>query len=197
MDEIKFSIITPWLPERPLLSRAIQCVDSQIYKNWQHIIIVDNPDYSLPDFDHPNRKVINCPVFHKAFGNPCRTLGLAHAESEWILYLDDDDLLRPECLKVVADAIEKQPQLNWGYFAIMRLDWYFLVEPENIQVGSITGGQIFHKRHIGGELIKWTDKPDDCGDWELIERSLLKAGKPIVITSVLGDLPEYHHGELF
>lgn len=193
---MKFTIITPYLPQRPTLTRAAACVDAQTYGDWEHIIQIDDPlKHIVPVNEDPRRKLYRCPEWHYAHtGNICRGLAFDKAEGEWIVYLDDDDILYSNALEHIAETIEANPDKHWGYFSIMRLGAPFQHYPP--AGGLITGGQIFHKKYINDEPIKWTPHINYCGDWELIARCLLQY-EPMVTSAILGELPEYHHGNEF
>ena len=200
---MKFSIITPWLPPRHTITRAVQCVNDQTYQDWEHIVMIDdpyargtddliNPVYSDAD---ERRKVIRCTENHGHFGNHCRNDAWNYATGDYIFYLDDDDILYPNCLEVVADKIEKDgTDPNWGYFAILHLGWYFFNYPP--RGGLITALQMFHKRVIDGVEIRWADDEEYGNDWFLIEKYLLPH-QPLLIDECLGDLPKHNLGEKF
>jgi len=194
---MKFTIITPYLPNRPTITRAVSCVDSQTYTNWEHIIQIDSPDKVLTHAitEDARRKVFRCDKWHEGFtGNWCRANAFDEATGGWILYLDDDDILYPNALQEVAAAIERDPAKDWGYFGILRLGEPFFNHPP--AVNHITGGQIFHKKYINGEPIQWAREILYSGDWELIDRCLVKY-PALLVDEVLGELPEYHSGQEF
>lgn len=195
MASPKFTVITPWLPGRNSIKRASACVDNQDYSNWEHIIMIDNPNGRLPEGvkSDPRRKVINCPEAHKTYGHTCVHDAWEYATGDWIVYLDDDDILYEYCLSTIEAAVRGRSE-EWGYFNILRLGHPFLNIPP--ACGSITGGQIFHRKYVAGNPVRWCQVALYEGDWELIERVLLEHPY-ITIERLLGALPEHHHGQLF
>ena len=116
------------------------------------------------------------------------------ATGNWILYLDDDDKLYPNCLEVVANAIVAEPHKEWGYFEILLgPNKFFHYPPAG---GGITGGQIFHRKYaINGEELRWYDNGNYGGDWDLIYQRFVKPGRePILIRQILGELPKHGRG---
>jgi len=192
---IKFSILTPWLPPRDI-QKAIGYINAQTYENWEHLISIDRLGYSV-ESDDERRRIYPCEVEHNTWGNTCRHNLWGHATGDWILYLDDDDILYPGCLERVAQAIEAEPDKDWGYFAIY-LGPNIFFHPPPIGGGGITGGQVFHKR-IGsdGTEYRWHDTVHYGGDWDLVYQYFVRVDKPMIsIPDVLGELPKHGRGEV-
>lgn len=192
---MKLSFITPHLPPRQTIWKTIECLNNQTVDSWEHIVMVDSPDYRIQD-DHPNRKIINCPEWHHDFGNTCRHNAWDHVTGDYILYTDDDDLVYPECVEYLINSINTEPQFDWGMFPIKRLGATFFNPPP--RGGLITGQQFYHKPIINGEEIRWCQGQVYCADWELVARCLL-----YLPYAVFGNLPplaeiyKYNHGEIF
>jgi glycosyltransferase involved in cell wall biosynthesis len=190
---IKFSILTPWLPPRPIRP-TIDLINAQTYDNWEHLISIDRLDHAPISSDDPRRKIYPCAEEHRTWGNTCRHNLWGEATGDWILYLDDDDILYPHCLERVAQAIEAEPGKDWGYFDILLGgNHFFHVPPAG---GGITGGQVFHKK-IGadGTPYRWYDTGNYGGDWDLIYQYFVRVEKePILIRDCLGELPKHGRG---
>ncbi len=193
---MKFSVITPWLPPRPLITRAMDCINYQTHDDWQHIIMVDDPEVDFyaeyPQYRDSNRIVVNCPEWHNTFGNKCRHDAWDLVTGDIILYLDDDDILYPNCMETIQRWLEENPTYDWGYFPILKGGGIFFHSPP--AGGLITGGQVFHKKTTSdGVDVRWTEQAEYCGDWEFISRCLVHL-PPLLVGDLLGELPEYHHG---
>lgn len=190
----KFTIITPWLPPRHTISRAIECIDSQTYANWEHIVMVDDPAQPASFCEPQNRRTtVVCSTAHKTYGNTCRAIAWEMATGDWIMYLDDDDILYPNALERVAAHIEENPGYEWGFFAILMYGDRFFNWPEE---GRITGGQVFHKKTVSGRPTQWRTDAFYSADWDMISRALLP-DPPLKIDEILGELPKHHRGEVF
>ena len=192
---IKFSILTPWLPPRLSIHQSIGYVNNQTYQNWEHLISIDRLGFNL-ESDDERRKIRPCLVEHNTWGNSCRHNLWAEATGDWILYLDDDDILYPGALAEVAQAIEANPGLDWGYFAIkLGTNKFFNYPPGG---GLITGGQIFHRRILlDGSEGRWYDNGNYGADWDLIYQRFVKPERtPILIDKVLGELPKHGVGKV-
>ena len=116
------SIVIPTYNRADLISKAIQSVIDQTYKNWE-LIVVDN--YS----DDNTKEVIEAfnddrilMLFAPRTGSVAasRNLGVAHSNGEWIAFLDSDDWWLPEKLKHVSKAMRISPDLIYHDLQIVN-----------------------------------------------------------------------------
>lgn len=118
------SIVIPTYNRADLISKAIQSVIDQSYKNWE-LIVVDN--YS----DDNTKEVIEAfnddrilMLFTPRTGSVAasRNLGVSYSKGEWIAFLDSDDWWFPNKLECVHNVIQKQPDLIYHDLQIVTLD---------------------------------------------------------------------------
>lgn len=115
---MKFSIITPTYQRAKLLERAIQSVLRQSYTDWEMIIINDSPDdtsyQTLPSsMEDPHvRYYIN--EINRGV-NYSRNIALDRVskDSDWIIFLDDDDYLAPDALATFNELATTHPECKW------------------------------------------------------------------------------------
>lgn len=98
----KVTIITPTMKRISLLREAIKSVQDQSYENWEQIIVSDG-------FEEDVKKMVENlkdprVTYHFTYplhtmGNYQRNYALKFATGEFILYLDDDNILFRDCLK--------------------------------------------------------------------------------------------------
>ncbi|MFH1188283.1 MAG: glycosyltransferase family 2 protein [bacterium] len=113
-----FSIITPTYKRANALRRAIFSVMGQNYQDFEMIIINDSPDdESYKDIDdvfidsriryikNERNKGVN---FSRN-----RALDLVSMESDWVIFLDDDDYFASDTLKIFSDLIKKYENDTW------------------------------------------------------------------------------------
>ena len=95
------SVITPTCGRLETLNEAIASVDAQSYPHWEHLIVSDG---YFPALQHlkasnrePLRRYFSTPAI-RHFGNHQRNVGIFHARGEYLVFLDDDNVLYPEAL---------------------------------------------------------------------------------------------------
>ena len=87
------SIVIPTYNHANYLSKALQSVLDQTYKNWEAIVIdnhsTDDTNEVINRYVDPRIKYLkihNCGVIAKS-----RNVGIQTAKGEWIAFLDSDD----------------------------------------------------------------------------------------------------------
>jgi glycosyltransferase involved in cell wall biosynthesis len=122
------SVVMPvYNPPPSWLVEAIESVRNQIYPNWELCIADDastDPEIRAVlqryTADDPRIKVI----FRETNGHisAASNSALELATGEWVALLDQDDLLSPQALFRVAEAIDKQPDLKLIYSDEDKID---------------------------------------------------------------------------
>ncbi len=115
-EDVKFSIITPTFNRPNLAKKAIKSLLQQTYNNWEILIIDDSTNnltkLALKKF--LNNKKIKYFKNKKNMGaNFSRNIGLENAGGDFIIFLDDDDILTKNCLAEAYRNIKKFPQYSW------------------------------------------------------------------------------------
>jgi len=106
---MKFSIITPTFKRPETLARAIESVLSQAQITWEMIIINDNPEDGtaelVREFSDLRIKYFENTV--NSGVNISRNVGLKNlaADSNYAIFLDDDDYLAPQALSAIDSEI--------------------------------------------------------------------------------------------
>jgi len=107
------SIITPVYNAQKYIAQAINSVLSQTYKNWELIIINDGSSDNTEDIINSfcDERII---VISQSNGgvSSARNRGLEIARGEYITFLDGDDILPINSLKVRVDYLEKNPNID-------------------------------------------------------------------------------------
>lgn len=98
------SVITPTCGRLESLSEAIASVDGQSYPRWEHLIISDGHFPVLREMKAANLEprrhfFATSPIRH--FGNHQRNVGIFNARGEYLVFLDDDNILYPDALSTM------------------------------------------------------------------------------------------------
>lgn len=109
MQKPKVSIITPVYNRTDLLFQMIESIENQTVMHWELIIVDDGSDNDileeLKEYIDKESRIKLVERNSKAKGAPvCRNIGWRLAKSEFIIFLDSDDLLAPWAL---SERIEK------------------------------------------------------------------------------------------
>lgn len=116
MDDKRVSVIVPMHNGEKYITRCIESVLNQSYKNIELIIIDDNSNDNsykiIQEYLHTN----TCINYYK--NDIClgpaesRNLGLKHAEGEYVLFLDCDDWIDLNCIKKAIEKFESNPEID-------------------------------------------------------------------------------------
>lgn len=104
------------------------CVDSvlqQTFKEWECLIV---DDYSTDNTwevaelynPHSNIKYLKTPQNLGLSG--ARNFGLQHARGKYIIYLDADDMLAPNALELLSNALDKDSSIHIAYGHLDLID---------------------------------------------------------------------------
>lgn len=105
-----FSVIVPCCDVETYIPETLASLNAQTFRDFETILVVeDSRDRTLElcrkaEAENPQIRVFTQP----RSGSPAapRNTGLDHAEGEYIVFLDGDDLLAPDALQTLAGAIQ-------------------------------------------------------------------------------------------
>ena len=143
------SVIVPVYNAEKYLSRCIDSILAQSYKDFELLLIDDgSKDGSATICDNYAIKDSRVRVFHKANGgvSSARNLGLDNATGEWITFIDSDDYVESEYLK------------NFTQDSDLSLQGYYngdnMVRYEEAFVYSEPGAEYLNKNYVYGPYCK-------------------------------------------
>lgn len=109
----QFSVIIPTFNRADgRLQRALDSVATQVYQDWECIVIDDGSTDDTDDLFpiHYHTKQGFCYIRQKRRGRViARNTGMKAAGGEWVCFLDSDDAYDPMYLATVAYHIEEEP----------------------------------------------------------------------------------------
>jgi glycosyltransferase involved in cell wall biosynthesis len=109
------SIITPLFNKGLYVEETVRSVQAQTFGNWEMIVVDNGSTDGGPALvgrfaaEDPRVRLVSSP---KRGPGATRNFGLGKAVSEWVLFLDADDLLEPEYLVEQLAAAELQSKAN-------------------------------------------------------------------------------------
>ena len=110
-----FSVIMPVYGVEKYLSQAIDSVLCQTFSDFELILVDDkSPDNSPLICDEYEKKDSRVRVIHKPQNQGlgmARNTGLEYAAGEYVLFMDSDDTIHRDTLKIVSDNLKNKPQI--------------------------------------------------------------------------------------
>jgi glycosyltransferase involved in cell wall biosynthesis len=110
------SVVIPTYNRAHLISRAIDSVLSQTFKNWELIIVddrsTDNTKSRILKCTNRDKRIKYVVNKHKKGSAGARNQGVELAKGEYIAFLDSDDEWKPWHLKCIVEQLEKNPDVD-------------------------------------------------------------------------------------
>lgn len=108
MSSSKLSIIVPVFNVEKYLSRCIDSILGQSFSDFELLLVDDgSKDASGSICDEYAKRDTRVQVFHKENGgvSSARNVGLDNAQGEWVYFVDPDDMLIENGLKIMYDCV--------------------------------------------------------------------------------------------
>lgn len=108
-----FTFITPTFRRPPaILKRCLDSVEGQAYPHWRQIVVVDDatveahvPADLLAAYTSPQREFVALGRASNNSGNSPRQFAIERATTDFVVFLDDDNVIFPNYLEVMAAAL--------------------------------------------------------------------------------------------
>ena len=184
-----FTIIGPTHHRPILLRRTLQSLMAQTFRDFQVIVVDDSPQY-VPPYEELNALAGHYTYVIRS-GRPgpagSRNLALKLVESEYVIFLDDDDSFDPGHLQALADAIgAKRPPLVFCDFQVQHEDRGTmpprLMHRDAISIAGATRDSVYVLNRIPNsclayrrDVVAGLSFPEDLDlyeDWEFLLQCL-------------------------
>lgn len=107
------TVVTPVFNRKDIISRAIQSIEKQTFRNFEYIIVNDGSTQNLDEVVVPFMNQVSVPVMYIKKENggvhTARNAGVREARGCLITWLDSDDEFVPKTLEVLKNAWEQIP----------------------------------------------------------------------------------------
>ncbi|HSJ19321.1 MAG TPA: glycosyltransferase [Nocardioidaceae bacterium] len=196
----RFSIVTPVYDTPPEVLRAtLQSVSAQTFTDWE-LCVVDDSSPSphileiLRDAAASDHRV---KVVQRADNGgivAASNDGVAAASGEFIALLDHDDMLHPDALRLVDEAVRAEPEADYVYTdedkvdehgrrsaPFYKPDW----SPERLRTQMYTCHLSVLRRSLVDEVGGFDAAFEGSQDWDLVLRVTERARKVLHVPQVL------------
>ena len=169
------SVYIPTMNREELLSRAVESVLAQTYKNVEIIIVDDGSSDGTPALLHEFSKYENIKSFRNELSiGACRSRNIAirHAGGEFITGLDDDDYFLPGRITSFVDNWDKISKRNINFSCLFDQSIKTTSSGTSLvnTKAEVSVSQILMQNHIGSQIF--------CRKEHLIEAGLFRENLP-------------------
>lgn len=143
------AVITPTKNRLKLLCEAMDSVQLQSFDAWEHLVVDDGSDDGTAE-EVARRAAADARIRYlerageTSGANVCRNIGVRESRAEFIVFLDSDDLLRPECLERRVEIMQRNSSLD---FSVFRAGVFVK------SVGDLT--RLYHPQNPGDDLLRF------------------------------------------
>lgn len=159
------SIISPVYNTAPYLKQCIESVIIQSVTDWELIIVDDgSSDGSQEIIKEYCNKDTRISFYQSNSGcvSIARNLGIEHSTGDWILFLDSDDYLLPDCLQNFLNATSEYPEADVIQASFMvenmrtnRITKSFRADRRRPFAGKVRNGDSFISDHGWFVGVAW------------------------------------------
>lgn len=159
-----FTIIIPTHDRPLLLKRTLESLIAQTCQDFKIVVVSDTPGY-LPPYQELSQLDKRFDYVLRSTGVPgpaaSRNLGLAIADAEYILFLDDDDTYRPDHLeKLKARLLKDKPELLFHDFQIQNEDRTvypptLLPGGQKVSIADVTSDSVYVRNRIPNSCVAY------------------------------------------
>lgn len=167
MKSKKISIIVPIYNAQKYLKKCINSLINQSYKNLEIILIDDESTDNSPKIcDEYSKKDKRIKVIHKLNGgvSSSRNEGLKNTTGDYILFVDADDYIEPNCIEECLNIIEKyHPDIiKFGFTKELNL-----YKKKN--TFTVKTNTLIEEKNYNNLIYKYIlTTPDFCNIWNSI-----------------------------
>ena len=136
---MKISVIVPVYNKEKYISKTLESLDKQTSNDFEVIIIddasTDNSMEYIRDFEHHTKKQVRVLKNNQNLGvSETRNIGIDEAECEYVVFVDGDDYLDKNFIKIANAKLKKNPNVD-----ILRSRIILVENGKKISDGRIKG----------------------------------------------------------
>ncbi|MHA7131828.1 glycosyltransferase family A protein [Algoriphagus namhaensis] len=188
--DLKISIIISFFNSESTLKRSVDSVISQSNENWELILVndgsTDQSEIVVKSFLSDKR--ISYYYQENKGVSAARNLGASNANGNWLIFLDSDDMFRPDFFELFNKELQYSDEFDFLIFGINRIkdDLENNLLPKDGQYFSRIPGTFILRKAIFDRVEGYDERFRFAENTELFHRlELIKAaGKNIAFVSL-------------
>lgn len=205
----RFSIVLPAYNAEPFIRQTIASILSQTYGDFEIIVVDDGSNDATGDIAAAMDPRVRVLKQHNQGIALARNAGIGAARSEWIAFMDHDDLWHPQKLAVQADMLNRDAECAVVYGEFKR--WDPATPPQfndqtldSSQIDAGLSGSILHRlaqtnwvllstavirKQVFEKVGLFDPKMPPADDWDLVMRAaehfrFVKLAQPVALYRV-------------
>ncbi len=177
------SIIIPTFNHKKLLPHCLNSIRQQTYKDYEIIVVDDGSNYDVKKILKNYPEVIFYQQKHQ--GAPAaRNKGFSLSQGEFIIFTDDDVVMRPNMLILMYKKLLANPEVSYVYSSY-KLGWKLIrslsFDEEKLkEINYINTTSLMRRSDFPG----WDESLKKFQDWDLWLTLLAKGKKGINLPQV-------------
>ena len=204
----KVALITPSFNRAYIISETAESIFAQSHENWEWVIVDDgSTDDSWALIQSYAEKDPRVKGFQRNRGPKgactCRNMAVENTDANWLIFLDTDDLLHPDCLKQRLAAAQSAKENEVLYFPILIFEesieechlWDDPDHPTEWLEGVLTmrppvqGSGTFWPRALWDSHGGWRE---DLRVWQDIELHARAHWDGVTFNPAIGAFPDFY-----
>jgi glycosyltransferase involved in cell wall biosynthesis len=155
------SIIIPNYNRLDYLKDCLQSISNQSYKDWEALVVDDGSTDGSKQLVEQFRKQDQRFKWFVRTGNlkgasVCRNMGVERANGDYIIFLDSDDLLAPNCLEQRVEIMENNAALD---FSVFKMQFFKIKPGDDNRIWNIETNETILQRFLNLDAVWQTSGP--------------------------------------
>lgn len=189
MENPKISIIIPAYNCSKTISKCLESIFNQEFKDFEVIIVDDGSKEDLKPFIKPYEDRIKYFKQENNGAPSARNAGYREAKGEYVIFCDSDIIMRPEMLIKMKAALDKESEAAFAYssfyFGWKKFKLFEYDEKKLREMPYIHSTSLIRKSALANMAGPWDESLKKFQDWDLFLTIVENGGRGIFLPEFL------------